>query len=53
MTDNGLTILRRTGVLASPNEVLKFNIGNHAEGLYLVKIITENGTQTVKVILKR
>ena len=50
---NGMTVIRKTVQLTSANQQLQMNIGKYAPGVYLLKIVTEKGTKTEKVIVRR
>lgn len=50
---NGKVIQRRSVQLTEGHQLIQLDIATQAEGLYLVRISTEAGTQTEKVLLKR
>ncbi len=49
----GVTVERRHVQLTAGKQTLSFNLGNKATGLYMVKVISEEGVQTIKVAVQR
>jgi hypothetical protein len=44
---------RRMITVNGNNQNLKFDLGNKASGLYLVKIITDAGEQVQKIVIQK
>ncbi|MEJ7684499.1 MAG: choice-of-anchor Q domain-containing protein [Segetibacter sp.] len=49
----GSIVERRQVQLTGKGQTLSFNLGNKATGLYIVKVISEDGVQTMKVAVQR
>ncbi len=49
----GVIVERRQVQLTEGKQTLSFNLGNKATGLYIVKVISEDGVQTTKVLVQR
>jgi hypothetical protein len=49
----GVIVERRQVQLTEGKQTLRFNLSNKAAGLYVMKVITEEGVQTMKVVVQR
>ncbi len=49
----GSIVERRQAQLTGRGQTLSFNLGNKATGLYMVKVVSEDGVQTMKVSVQR
>ncbi|MEJ7684507.1 MAG: T9SS type A sorting domain-containing protein [Segetibacter sp.] len=49
----GSIVERRQVQLTGKGQTLSFNLGNKASGLYIVKVISEDGVQRLKVAVQR
>ncbi|MEJ7678705.1 MAG: T9SS type A sorting domain-containing protein [Segetibacter sp.] len=50
---NGVVVERRNVLLTGKGQTLSFNLQNEATGLYIVKVINEDGVQAMKVVIQR
>ena len=53
MDASGAVVERREVLLTAGSQILNFNLGNKATGLYLVKLISEDCVQTAKFVVQR
>lgn len=49
----GSIVERRQVQLTGKGQTLSFNLSNKASGLYMVKVISEDGVRTTKVMIQR
>ena len=49
----GVMVERRQVQLTGKGQTLTFNMGNKVTGLYTVKVVSEDGVQTIKVMVQR
>jgi hypothetical protein len=50
---NGRTIIQKEVKLIAGDQTIPFNISHYPQGVYLVKVQTEEGEQTLKVIIEK
>ncbi|WP_207494385.1 FG-GAP-like repeat-containing protein [Aridibaculum aurantiacum] len=52
LNGSGSVIERRKILVENAGTNVRFNLRNHSKGVYLVKVVTEEGVETVKVVIQ-
>jgi len=50
---NGSVVESRSLTVFAKDQLLKFDLSKHASGVYIVKIVTAEGTQTKKILIQK